>query len=242
MMKKIAFITGTSGGIGSAVARRFADAGYAVVLQYRKNRDAVDRLIRSLPDGADYLCVCGDLTDPVSVDELIFETHRRLGTVTVLVNCAGIALEQKLLTDTTDAEYIRIFDTNVLGMIRLTRLLTSDLRSNHGSAVNLSSVWGVTGASCEVLYSASKAAVIGFTKALAKELAPSDVTVNCVAPGFVPTAMNAHLSAADVEAFRLETPLNRLCTPEDVAEAVFYLAHARCVTGQVLCCDGGYTI
>ena len=126
--------------------------------------------------------------------------------------------------------------------MRLTRLLTDDLRQNHGSIVNISSMWGVTGASCEVLYSASKAAVIGFTKALAKELAPSDVTVNTVAPGLIPTIMNANLSPEDLEAFRLDTPLNRLGTPEDVADAVLYLATARFVTGQVLCCDGGITI
>lgn len=242
MMKKIAFVTGASGGIGSAVARRFVSAGYAVVLQYRSNSEAIERLIRSFPDGADYLSLPCDLKDPLSVAGIVSETHKRLGTVSVLINCAGVALTQKLLTDTTDEEYYHLFDTNVLGSIRLSRLLADDLRLNHGSIVSLSSVWGVTGASCEVLYSASKAAVIGFTKALSKELAPSDVTVNCVAPGFVPTAMNAHLSAADVEAFRQETPLNRLCTPEEIADAVFYLAHARSVTGQVLCCDGGYII
>ena len=126
--------------------------------------------------------------------------------------------------------------------MRLTRILSDDLRCNHGSVVNISSMWGVTGGSCEVLYSASKAALIGFTKALAKELAPSDVTVNTVAPGLIPTLMNAHLSKEDLALFRQETPLNRLGTPEDVADAVFYLSQARFVTGQVLCCDGGYTI
>ena len=164
------------------------------------------------------------------------------GKASVLVNCAGIALPQKLLTDTTDAEYQRVFDTNVGSMIRLTRLISDDLRYNHGAIVNVSSMWGISGASCEVLYSASKAAVIGFTKALAKELAPSDVTVNAVAPGLIPTKMNARLSPDDLESFRSEIPLNRFGTPEDVADAVFFLANARYVTGQVLCCDGGYTM
>lgn len=242
MMKRIAMITGASGGIGSAVARKFADVGYALVLVYRNNREAVERLVSSLPSGTDYVCVPCNLNDPSSVSVLVDETHRRLGTVSVLVNCAGVALPQKLFSDTTDDEYERIFDVNVLGAMRLTRLLSDDLRKQHGSIVNLSSMWGVVGASCEVLYSASKAAIIGFTKALAKELAPSDVTVNCVAPGFIPTAMNAHLSPEDVETFRMETPLNRLGTPEDVADAVYYLAQARFVTGQILCCDGGYTV
>ena len=241
-MKRIALITGASGGIGSAIALKLAEAGYSVVLQYRNNRESVERLIALLPPSTDYLCVPCDLRDTDSVRNLVSEIHLRFGSVSLLVNCAGVALPQKLFADTTDEEYDLIFDTNVRAVMRLTRLLTDDLRQNHGSIVNISSMWGVTGASCEVLYSASKAAVIGFTKALAKELAPSDVTVNTVAPGLIQTAMNAHLSPEDLEAFRLDTPLNRLGTPEDVADAVLYLATARFVTGQVLCCDGGITI
>lgn len=241
-MKRIALITGASGGIGAAIAKRFAAAGFALVLQYNKNREAAETLIRSLPDGTDYLCVPCDLCDAGSVSELIDAAHKRLGKVSVLVNCAGVALPQKLFSDTTDAEYDYVFDTNVRGTLRLTRLLLDDLRETQGAIVNISSVWGMTGGSCEVVYSASKAALIGFTKALAKELAPSGVTVNAVAPGLVPTAMNAHLSTEELDAFRQETPLNRLGTPEDVADAVLYLAGARFVTGQVLCCDGGINI
>ena len=241
-MNKVAFITGASGGIGSAVAKRFAEAGYAVVLQYRTNREAVECLIKSFPAETTYLCIACDLTDSAAIHAMVADIHRRIGSVSVLVNCAGIALKQKLFSDTTDEEYDRCFSANVRSMMVLTRLLSDDLRSNHGSVVNISSMWGVTGASCEVLYSASKAAVIGFTKALAKELAPSDVTVNAVAPGLIQTAMNKHLSSDELSAFCRETPLNRLGTPEDVADAVFYLAGARFVTGQVLCCDGGYTI
>ncbi len=241
-MNKIALITGASGGIGGGIAKRFADAGCALVLPYRSHPEAVDELVRTLPKNAVYLSQYCDLNNPASVQSLSEAVHQRLGTVSVLVNCAGTALPQKLFSDTTDEELDRVFQTNVTGAMRLTRLLYDDLRQNHGSVVNISSMWGVVGASCEVIYSASKAALIGFTKALAKELAPSDVTVNAVAPGLIPTAMNAHLSADDLDAFRLETPLQKLGTPEDVADAVFYLAHARFVTGQVLCCDGGYTV
>lgn len=241
-MNKIALITGASGGIGGAIAKRFAQAGYALVLPYRSHPEAIDALVRTLPKNAVYLTQYCDLNDPASARSLFKTVHQRLGTVSVLVNCAGIALPQKLFSDTTDEELDRVFQTNVTGAMRLTRLLYDDLRQNHGAVVNISSMWGVAGASCEVIYSASKAALIGFTKALAKELAPSDVTVNAVAPGLIPTAMNAHLSADDLNAFRLKTPLQRLGTPEDVADAVFYLAHARFVTGQVLCCDGGYTV
>lgn len=241
-MKKIALITGSSGGIGSAIARKFALSGYAVALQYRTNRESIEQLCASFPEQTEYVCISCDLTDPHAAEGLVSEIHKRLGTVAVLVNCAGVALPQKLFTDTKDEEYERVFDTNVRGTMLMTRLLYDDLRRNHGAVVNISSMWGVCGASCEVIYSASKAAIIGFTKALAKELGPSDVTVNAVAPGLIPTAMNAHLSKEDLEAFRSETPLGKLGTAEDVADAVYYLANARFITGQILCCDGGYTI
>ena len=241
-MRGKVLITGASGGIGSSIAKRFADAGWSVALQYNTNRDAIDSLVRTVPADAAYLCLQCDLTSAEDVRRMVDDLHRRFGTVSVLVNCAGKALAQKLLSDTTDDEYDLIFATNVQAPVRLTRLLVDDLRANHGAVVNVSSMWGVTGASCEVLYSASKAAVIGFTKALAKELAPSDVTVNAVAPGLIDTAMNAHLSEEDLAAFAAETPLQRIGTPQDVADAVFWLANARFVTGQVLCCDGGCTI
>lgn len=237
---KIALITGASGGIGSAIAERFAQGGYAVAMQYHTNREAALQAVRRFPDGVPYLCVHADLCDAESVRTMIDTLHTQFGTVSVLVNCAGIAQKQMLFQDTTDADYARIFGVNVQGMMRVTRSLLDDLRENCGSIVNLSSIWGVSGGSCEVLYSASKAAVIGFTKALAKELAPSHVTVNCAAPGLIDTEMNAHLSREALEAFCAETPLGRLGTPQDVADAVWYLAHASFVTGQVLCCDGGY--
>jgi 3-oxoacyl-[acyl-carrier protein] reductase len=241
-MKNTVLITGASGGIGSAIALRFASEGYCVALQYHTNRSAVERTSSQFSQNSVYLlCPC-DLTDPDAVHGMIGAIHEQLGRVSVLVNCAGAALPQIPFSDTTDEQLDRIFNLNAIGTMRLTRLLYDDLRSCQGSVVNLSSVWGVTGGSCEVVYSASKAAVIGFTKALAKELAPSGVTVNCVAPGLIPTAMNAGLSADAVEAFRLETPLQRLGTPEDVANAVFFLANAPFITGQILSCDGGYTV
>lgn len=241
-MKKIVLVTGASGGIGSAIAVKLIEAGYAVVLHYNSNRDAINRLIASFPSDATYLTVSCDLTDSEAVSRMISVIHDRLGRISLLVNCAGIAPKQKMFSDTSDSEYDTVFEANVHAPMRLTRLLSDDLRFQQGSVVTISSMWGITGGSCEVLYSASKAALIGFTKALAKELAPSGVTVNSVAPGLIRTAMNAHLTQAELDAFQSETPLNRLGTPEDVAEAVLYLASARFVTGQVLSCDGGYTI
>ena len=242
-MRPIALITGASGGIGAAIAKRFAVEGYAVALQYHQNREGALSAAAAFPEGTPYLCVACDLCEEASVISMLDTLHSRLGAVSVLVNCAGVALKQGLFSDTTDEDYDRVFDVNVRGTMRVTKACLDDLRSHEDAAVvNLSSMWGVTGASCEALYSASKAAVIGFTKALAKELAPSGVRVNCVAPGLVPTAMNAHLSEADLEAFCADVPLGRPGTPEDVADAVIFLAQARYTTGQVLLCDGGMTI
>ena len=242
-MKPIALVTGASGGIGAAVARRLAEHGYAVVLQYHHNRDAALSVASAFCDDTPYLCVACDLRSDDSVSKMVESIHQHLGTVSVLVNCAGVALPQMLFSDTTDEDYARVFDVNVRGTMRVTKTLLDDLRQHENAAVvNLSSIWGVSGGSCEVLYSASKAAIVGFSKALARELAPSGVRVNCVAPGFIPTAMNAHLSASDLNAFCAEVPLNRIGTPEDVADAVLYLVNARYTTGQVLLCDGGYTV
>ena len=242
MKKPIALVTGASGGIGGAIAKALLKSGYAVALQYHRHAEAAQALISDCSPDADYLLLPCDLTDSDAVAAFADVVHKRFGPVSVLVNCAGIALKQMLFTDTTDADLASIFETNVYGPMRLTRLLLDDLRKTSGTIVNISSMWGVSGASCEVIYSASKAALIGFTKALAKELAPSGVTVNAVAPGFVSTAMNEHLSASDAEAFRSSTPLERFGTPQEIADAVLYLIGARFVTGQILSVDGGINI
>ena len=239
---KTALITGASGGIGSVIALRFAQNGYAVALQYHRNEQGALNAASQFPKDTPYLCVRADLTDQASVEHLVQSVHTRLPKVSVLVNCAGIALKQQLFEDTTDTDCERVFAVNVQGTMRVTKAFLPDIRENSGSIVNLSSIWGLNGGSCEVPYSTSKAAIIGFTRSLAKELAPCGVTVNCVAPGMIATKMNAHLSEDALEAFRQETPLLRIGTPEDVADAVWYLANARFVTGQLLCCDGGYTI
>lgn len=237
---KVALITGASGGIGSAIAKKFAAHGYAVALCYHTNERGALDTAALFENGTPYLCAQADVADADSVQSLLQAVHTRLGTVSVLVNCAGVALPQMLFSDTTDDDFARVFDTNVKGTMLVTKACLDDLHKTHGAIVNLSSIWGVGGGSCEVLYASSKAAVIGFTKSLAKELAPSDVTVNCVAPGLIPTEMNAHLNEDALNAFIEETPLGRLGSVEDVADAVYYLSQARFVTGQVLCCDGGY--
>lgn len=241
-MQNVALITGASGGIGSAIARTFAKNGYAVALHYYKGRDAVQMLASELPEGTAYALLPCDLNSAAETEAMIRSLHLRLGKVGVLVNCAGTALSQTLFSETTDADAEAVFGLDVLAPMRLTRLLIDDLRETKGTVVNISSMWGISGASCEVVYSAAKAALNGFTKALAKELGPEGITVNAIAPGLIPTQMNAHLSEDDMEAFRMETPLERLGSPEDVAEAALYLAGARFVTGQILSVDGGIVI
>ena len=241
-MKEIALITGASGGIGGAIVLAFAKAGYGVAMQYHTHPDKTEEIANAFSSDVPYQLLPCDLTDCNAVEAMINTVHQRLGTVSVLVNCAGKALQQMIYADTTDEDADNIFRINVLAPMRLTRLLYDDIRTTQGSVIQISSMWGVTGASCEVIYSASKAALIGFTKSLAKELAPSGATVNCIAPGFIPTAMNQNLSAVETETFREETPLQRLGTPQDIAEAALYLARAKFMTGQVLSVDGGIVI
>lgn len=242
-MKHTVLVTGSSRGIGRAIAERFARDGHRVAIHCRVRRAEADALRVALQqEHLSVMAVQGDVSEEAEVARMLEEIRAYFGPVDVLVNNAGIALPQQLLTDCTAADWDRLFAVNVRGAFLCCRGVLPDMvRKKRGSIVNLSSMWGVTGGSCEVPYSASKAALIGLTKALAREVAPSGIRVNCVAPGFVPTGMNAHLGPEAVEGIREETPLLTLGTPEDVAAAVCFLAceDARFLTGQVLCCDGG---
>lgn len=242
-MKHTVLVTGSSRGIGRAIAERFARDGHRVAIHCHVRRAEADALKAALQqEHLSVMAVQGDVSKETEVARMLEEIRAYFGPVDVLVNNAGIALPQQLLTDCTAADWDRLFAVNVRGAFLCCRGVLPDMvRKKRGSIVNLSSMWGVTGGSCEAPYSASKAALIGLTKALAREVAPSGIRVNCVAPGFVPTGMNAHLSPEAVESIREETPLLTLGTPEDVAAAVCFLAceDARFLTGQVLCCDGG---
>ena len=177
----------------------------------------------------------------VTHEALVHKTMETFGDIDVLVNNAGIALN-KMFCDTTKEDWNRIFSVNLMGEVYMTQaVLPAMVHKKSGHIVNLSSIWGMVGASCEVAYSASKSAIIGMTKALAKELGPSGILVNCVAPGVITTPMNAALDTETIEALKEETPLMKLGTPEDVAEAVFFLAdeNNRFITGQVLSPGGG---
>lgn len=242
-MMKTVLITGAARGIGRAAAFRFAEEGFAVAVNYKNSREAAETVCSEIKRrGGCAAAFCADVSDNDAVVKMIDAVVERFGGIDVLVNNAGVALPQGLFCDFDAEAAQRIFDTNVFGMMNCCRaVLPHFVRKHSGKIVNLSSVWGVCGASCEVIYSASKAAVIGFTKALAREMAPSGICVNCVAPGMIDTDMNAHLSAEDTEAFREEIPMMRIGKPWEAADTIFYLAseQAAYITGQVLSVDGG---
>lgn len=240
---KTVLITGASRGIGRATALEFAKNGWQVAVNYNKSETAAKELCDEIISlGGFTKSYQADVSDNVAVFDMINSAVADFGGIDALVNNAGIAPVQGLFTDFTDSDAKQIFDTNVFGMMNCSRAIIPHFVSKKsGKIINVSSVWGITGGSCEVIYSASKAAVIGFTKALAKELAPSGICVNCVAPGFIDTDMNAHLSKADIEAFCEDVPLGRIGKAQEVAKSICFLASedASYITGQVLSVDGG---
>ncbi len=244
-MARTVLITGASRGIGAAAARRFAEAGDRVAVNYTFHKNKAEELAAELKkQGFQTEIFRADVSDQGDVIRMINDVHKAFGPVDVLVNNAGVA-EQKPFAEITVQDWERMFDIDVKGMYLCTQAALSDfLQKQAGCIVNLSSIWGITGASCEVHYSAAKAAVIGFTKALAKELGPSHIRVNCVAPGVIDTDMNAALTEETVDWLQEETPLGSIGTPEQVADAIFFLASERAgfITGQVLSPNGGFCI
>lgn len=244
-MSRVAVITGASGGIGAAIARRLAAEGWRVVLGCCRSVQKAEALCRELrAAGGEAAVFQADITREEEAGALIHYAVEQYGHLDLLVNNAGIA-QIKLFTEITPEDWRRMFAVNVDGMYHCCRAAVPRMvRQHSGRIVNVSSIWGLCGASCEVHYSAAKAAVIGFTKALAKELAPSGITVNCVAPGAIDTEMNAHLSAQERRMLEEEIPMGRMGTPEEAAAAVAFLAgeDARYMTGQVLSPNGGIVI
>ena len=244
-MRRVALITGGSRGIGAACVRLFAESGYAVVFLYRSSEDKARALVEELrAQGRDAACYRCDVSDGARVKATVEEILRLYRHIDVLVNNAGVA-HIGLLTDMTEDDWNAVLDVNIGGVFRVTQaVLPGMISRRQGSIVNVSSMWGEAGASCEVAYSAAKAAVIGFTKALAKEVGPSGVRVNCVSPGLIATDMNAELDENTLRELADETPLSRVGTAEEVAKAALYLAGdgASFITGQTLGVSGGLQI
>ncbi|MDD6986559.1 MAG: SDR family NAD(P)-dependent oxidoreductase [Butyricicoccus porcorum] len=244
-MSKSVLITGAARGIGRACALKFAKEGWNVTACYARAQHAAQSLeeeIRQL--GTQCRCVQADVTNSAAVHRLVLLAQAEFGTPDAVVCNAGMA-QQKLFADITEDDWDTMFDVNVKGMYRVIReVLPQLLDRQAGSIVTVSSIWGQTGGSCEVHYSASKAAVIGMTKALAKELGLSGIRVNCVAPGVIDTDMNRMHGEDVMQELAEETPLGRNGTPEEVADVIYWLAseQSKFVTGQVLGVNGGFYI
>lgn len=242
---KYALITGASGGIGAATARAFAQAGYGVAIHAHRNVDKLHALSQELSAlSVPVLEVCADLSDPTQAKNMVDNVLENFCQLDILVCCSGLS-HVGLVTDIDPQQWKTLFGVNVDGMHYCCQaVLPHMVHRKEGCILTVSSMWGQIGASCEVAYSATKGAVIAYTKALAQEVGPSNIRVNCIAPGVITTEMNAHLSPEDLAALADETPLGRIGTPEECASCALFLASdgASFVTGQVLAPNGGLVI
>lgn len=244
-MRRCALVTGASRGIGRAAAAALAREGWPVCINYLERRDAAGSLVSELrAQGRAAMAFQADVADREAVEAMVRAASEELGPVELLVNNAGISL-QGLFQDLEDRDWDRLLAVNLTGPRNaIQAALPHMLGEKRGCIVNISSMWGLRGASCEAAYAAAKAGLVGLTRSLALELAPSGIRVNCVAPGCIDTDMVRVLGEETRRALAEETPLGRLGTPEDVAEAVAFLASEKAgfITGQVLTADGGFVV
>ena len=242
---KTAVVTGSSRGIGREIARKLSEEGYNVVINYNHSKTEAESLLSELlSSGRAAIAVQADVSQKEGADKLIREAVKAFGSVDALVNNAGIS-RQKLFQDITEANLKEMFEHNFYSAFYCSQAAVREmLPRQSGVLVNISSMWGEIGASCESHYAASKAAMISLTKSLAKELGLSGIRVNCVSPGVIATDMNKNLAENELSSLKEQTPLNCLGTPSDIAEAVCFLCSdkAKFITGQVLSVNGGFVI
>ena len=234
-------ITGGSRGIGRACVELFAKENHNVVFFYHSNEQIADEICQKYKNTTAIKC---DVSSPDEVRAAVAKCIDKLGGIDVLINNAGVS-EYAFFDTISDEQWQNMIGTNLSGTFYVSREVSRAMISQkHGRIINVGSMWGKVGASCEVHYSASKAGVRGMTMALAKELGPSGITVNCIEPGVIATDMNAHLNESDIAALCDETPLGRVGTPDEVARLAYFLAseHAAFITGQCIGIDGGFAI
>lgn len=240
-MKKAAIVTGGSGGIGSAVCERLAAEGWLTAVCYNNDKSSAEGIAERIrANGGTAEAFRCDISSAESIQQCVENVKKSFGGISLLVNNGGIA-DINLFTSISDERLTEIINIDLLGAMRLSRAVLPDMiREHSGVIINISSVWGECGASCEVAYSAAKAGIIGFTKALAREVAPSNVRVNCVSCGLIDTKMNGELSKADLDAVIEDIPAGRIGTPQDAANAVAFLADEKSsyIQGQVIRVDG----
>lgn len=241
---KTVLVTGASGGIGKAICLEFARGGYNVALCYNNGENEAKILEKEILNfNKNVMSVKCDLTDALQIKNMIKLVNEKFGGVDVLVNNAGVS-SIKMLCDVSEKEWDNTFDVNVKSAyLCINEVSPYMVHNKWGRIINISSVWAHMGSACEAHYCASKSALLGLTKALSKELALSGITVNCVSPGLIDTKMNAHLTDDEMSDVLNEIPMGRIGKPEDVANAVMFLASEKSsyITGQTICVDGGWT-
>ncbi|WP_027701546.1 elongation factor P 5-aminopentanone reductase [Metaclostridioides mangenotii] len=245
MQKKTVLITGSSRGIGSNMAEKFAREGYNVLINYNKSKDKAEELQSRLEgEGLSVKSFKADVSKRDEVESMFEYCLKEFGDLDVLVNNAGVA-KGMLFTDISDEDWDNLMNVNLKGVFHCAQTaLRHMISEKKGKIINISSIWGITGGSCEVHYSTSKAGIIGLTKALAKEVGPSNIQVNCIAPGAIVTDMLGQIDGEDLELFRQETPLMKLGKPEDISNCALFLASDKAdfFTGQVISPNGGIVI
>lgn len=241
MQNKVVLVTGGSRGIGAEIVKMLANQDYQVVLNYHQSEKQALQIKKELWQKQIEIFKA-DVSKREEVKALVDFTLKTFGTIDVLINNAGIS-KQKLFTQITDDDWSEMIGTNLNSAFYCTQqVLEEMLRKKQGCIINISSIWGVTGASCEVAYSTAKAGMDGMTKALAKELGPSNIRVNSIAPGIIDTNMNQNLNKEDLENIKSEIPLERIGRTEDIAKCVKWLIEDNYTTGQIICVNGGWYI
>lgn len=245
MKNKVVLITGASGDIGNELVRVFFNADCTIVANYNKSQSYVENLIKELnPNNNRIIAYKADVTKYNEVKNMIEFVKSTFGHIDILINNAGIA-SYNLLIDESEANILNVINTNLIGTITTTKEVSKHMISQgFGKIINISSVWGTYGASCESIYSASKGGINAFTKAMAKELAYSSINVNAITPGVVNTKMLSHFSENELEELKKEIPLGRFASPNDIAELALFLASEKAsyITGQIIQIDGGFCL